>query len=135
MDNLTASEGILTAALEQLQGYGITTAIEKREIKLRKTFADAIVRLGYGGQELTYAVELKRGLRPEGPREGLLLGEGQDVLGLGSHDEQRRGAADVPGGLAVRETARYVGRQLGQLRLEGGVGGARQSDQGGRHGA
>ncbi len=66
MDKPTAREGLLATALERLQGYGITTAIEGRDVKLRKTFADAMVRLGYGGQDLTYAVELKRGLRPNG---------------------------------------------------------------------
>lgn len=66
MDKPTAREGLLDAALKRLQRYGITTAIEGRDVKLRKTVADAMVRLGYGGQELTYAVELKHGLRPNG---------------------------------------------------------------------
>jgi len=33
-----------TAALEKLQGYGITAAIEGRKVQLRKTVVDAIVR-------------------------------------------------------------------------------------------
>ena len=63
---------------------------------------------------------------PERPGERLLLGEGQDVLGLGSRDEQRRAASR-----RTRRTVRAVkplgmsADQLGGLRLDGGVGGAR----------
>lgn len=57
---------LLHTALQRLQDYGLTTAIERREVQLRTRRADAIVRIGHGGQEATYTVELKRGLRPNG---------------------------------------------------------------------
>jgi hypothetical protein len=57
---------LLATALQRLQGYGLAAEIERREVQLRKTKADALVRIGYGGREATYAVELKRGLRPNG---------------------------------------------------------------------
>ncbi len=65
VDKTAALDPLLAAALEKLQGYGITAAIEGRKVQLRKTVVDAIVRLGYGGREVKYAVELKVGLRPK----------------------------------------------------------------------
>ena len=56
---------VLEAALDRLRGYGLTVATEGREVRLGRTRADAIVRLGYGGQDVPYAVELKLGLRPQ----------------------------------------------------------------------
>lgn len=66
MDNSAANLTLLTAALQRLRAYGLTTQIERREVRLPKTRADALVRVGYGDSEATYAVELKRGLRPNG---------------------------------------------------------------------
>jgi hypothetical protein len=65
VDKTTAANDLLAAALETLRGYGIAAATERREVRLGRTTADAIVRLGYGGQEVQYAVELKLGLRPK----------------------------------------------------------------------
>lgn len=65
MDKVTAPPALLAAALDKLRGYGITAETEAREVRLGRTTADAIVRLGYGGQEVQYAVELKLGLRPQ----------------------------------------------------------------------
>lgn len=65
VDKTTAANDLLAAALEKLRGYGIAAATEGREVRLGKTTADAIVRLGYGGREIQYAVELKLGLRPK----------------------------------------------------------------------
>lgn len=62
---MTAANDVLAAALEKLRGYGIAAATEKHEARLGWTTADAIVRLGYGGREAQYAVELKLGLRPQ----------------------------------------------------------------------
>lgn len=64
MDNPTENP-LLATALEKLKGYGITATEEQRDVRLRKTTADAIVRIGYGGSDVQYAVELKRGLRPK----------------------------------------------------------------------
>ncbi len=66
VDTTIALPDLLTAALQRLEAYGLTTQIERREVKLGKTRADALVRVGHGDREATYAVELKRGLRPNG---------------------------------------------------------------------
>lgn len=72
------SAALLTIALQKLRGYGITVTIEAQEVRLGRTTADAIVHLGYGGQEARYAVELKTGLRPQ-------------MLGAVIHQVQRLG--------------------------------------------
>jgi len=64
MDKVTLP-ALLAAALDKLRGYGMTAAVEARAVRLGRTTADATVRIGYGEQEVQYAVELKRGLRPE----------------------------------------------------------------------
>lgn len=64
MDNTPPKADLLAAALARLQAYGITATIEAHGVQLRKTTADAMVRIGYGGREVAYTVELKRGLRP-----------------------------------------------------------------------
>jgi dihydroxyacetone kinase len=61
VDKTNATTDLLTAALTRLHGYGMTTAVDGHEVRLRETTADAIVRIGYGGHEVTYAVALKRG--------------------------------------------------------------------------
>lgn len=66
VDKTAAPADLLAAALKRLQGYGLTAEVEGREVRLRKTRADAIVRVGFGGREVVYAVEVKRGLRPNG---------------------------------------------------------------------
>jgi len=66
VDKPVVPADLLVPALERLRRYGITTAIEQREAQLRKTKADALVRVGYGGREVVYAVQVKRGLRPNG---------------------------------------------------------------------
>jgi hypothetical protein len=66
MDENANPLNLLAAALQRLEAYGLTAQIERREVQLPKTRADALVRIGYGDREATYAVELKRGLRPNG---------------------------------------------------------------------
>jgi hypothetical protein len=66
MDKDIGLQDLLTAALQRLQAYGLTVHIERREVQLPRTRADALVRIGYGDREATYAVEMKRGLRPNG---------------------------------------------------------------------
>ena len=66
MDKKTAPHDLLTAALGRLETYGLTARIEGRGVQLPKTRADALVRIGYGDCEVTYAVEMRRGLRPNG---------------------------------------------------------------------
>lgn len=79
VDKHTAAIKLLRAALARLRGYGITATLGAQEVKLGRTTADAIVHLGYGGQEARYAVELKTGLRPQ-------------MLGAVIHQIQRLGA-------------------------------------------
>ena len=55
---------LLDAALRTLRGYGVAVEVEKRQVRLGRTQADALIRIGYGGQDTLFAVELKRGLRP-----------------------------------------------------------------------
>jgi hypothetical protein len=55
---------LLDAALRTLHDFGVAAHIEGREVQLGRTHADALIRIGYGGQETTYAAEVKRGLRP-----------------------------------------------------------------------
>ncbi|MCM8598913.1 MAG: type IV toxin-antitoxin system AbiEi family antitoxin [Candidatus Accumulibacter sp.] len=66
MDKDVDLRDLLTAALKRLEAYGLTARIERREVQLPRTRADALVRIGYGDREATYAVEMKRGLRPNG---------------------------------------------------------------------
>jgi hypothetical protein len=79
VDKFTAPAILLTAAMEKLRGYGITAATDARGVRMGRTTADAMVRLGYGGQEVEYAVELKLGLRPQ-------------ALGAVIHQLERHGA-------------------------------------------
>jgi hypothetical protein len=64
MDKATNPNDLLATALGRLQARGLAATVEAREVQLRKTKADALVRIGYGGREVTYTAELKRGLRP-----------------------------------------------------------------------
>lgn len=57
---------LLDAAIQRLRGFGFDTQVERREMRLGKTRVDALVRIGYADRDATYAVELKRGLRPSG---------------------------------------------------------------------
>lgn len=66
MDKHASPNDLLATALQRLEAYGLTAQIERREVQLPKARADALVRIGYGDREATYAVELKRGLRPHG---------------------------------------------------------------------
>lgn len=64
MDKAATPTDLLAAALTRLHARGITAKVEAQKVRIPKTAADARVRIGYGGREVTYTVELKRGLRP-----------------------------------------------------------------------
>lgn len=66
MDKHVTAPDLLTAALQRLEAYGLTAQIEQRDGQLPNTRANAHVRIGHDGREATYAVEIKRGLRPNG---------------------------------------------------------------------
>lgn len=60
----TAERALLDAALGAARGLGVTAKLVRKHPKLRRTRADALVRLAHGGHEALYAVEVKRALRP-----------------------------------------------------------------------
>jgi hypothetical protein len=66
MDNPRQDTELLTAALDGLRALGLNAEIDRQGVQLGRTRADALIRIGYGDHEATYAVELKRGLRPHG---------------------------------------------------------------------
>lgn len=68
MDTTTPEAALLQAALEHLKGYGLAARLHGRQRvgRLPNAHADAIVRLGYGGREQTWMVEVRRHLRPQG---------------------------------------------------------------------
>jgi len=55
---------LLDAALEAARALGLTAQVVQEQPILGRTRADALVRLAHGGQEILYAVELKRAVRP-----------------------------------------------------------------------
>jgi len=55
---------LLDAALGAVRALGVTAKVTQKGPKLNDTRADAFVRLVHGGHEATYAVEVKRALRP-----------------------------------------------------------------------
>ncbi|MGH2361273.1 MAG: type IV toxin-antitoxin system AbiEi family antitoxin [bacterium] len=66
MDNskLGADRNLLEAALAKLTALGLAAEIDTLEPTLGRARPDALVRIRHGGQEVRYAVELTRGLRP-----------------------------------------------------------------------
>ena len=59
-----ARNQLLDTVLALAPTLGITAEIEKREVKVDDRQADAFVRVGRGRHTRTYAVEVKKGLRP-----------------------------------------------------------------------
>jgi hypothetical protein len=60
----TTARPLLDVALARLRARGLTVTVQTAAGKPRKDRADAQVRIGYGGRAVNYAVELRRGLRP-----------------------------------------------------------------------
>jgi len=61
---LPPEHALLDAAVEAAQGLGIAFEIVQREPQLGRTSADTLVRVTHGGQEVLYAVEVRRTLHP-----------------------------------------------------------------------
>ncbi len=61
---LTRDRDLLNAAVTRLAKWDLTAEIAPPEPELGRGRADAMVRIRHGGQEVLYAVEVKRGLRP-----------------------------------------------------------------------
>ncbi|WP_332777406.1 type IV toxin-antitoxin system AbiEi family antitoxin [Polaromonas sp.] len=66
MDKTTlgTEHALLDAAIEAAQGLGVAVEIVQRNPQLGRTRADALVRVTHGGQEVLYAVEVRRTLHP-----------------------------------------------------------------------
>ncbi len=64
-NNLPATDRtLLDAALARLAAWGLAPEIVALEPTLGRGRADALLRIRHGGQEVLYAAEIKRGLRP-----------------------------------------------------------------------
>lgn len=61
---LATDRTLLDAALTRLAAWGLDAEIAALEPTLGRGRADALVRFRHGGQEVLYAAEVKRGLRP-----------------------------------------------------------------------
>jgi len=61
---LATEQALLDAAIEAARGLGVTVQIVQREPQLGRIRADALVRVTHGGQEVLYAVEVRRALQP-----------------------------------------------------------------------
>lgn len=63
MDKHTENQ-LLDTVLAMAPTLGITAEIEKREVKVGDRQVDTFVRIGHGRHTRTYAVEVRKGLRP-----------------------------------------------------------------------
>lgn len=63
MDRYTQNQ-LLDTVLAIAPALGITAEIEKRDVKVGDRRVDVFVRIGHGRHTRTYAVEVKKGLRP-----------------------------------------------------------------------
>ncbi|HEY3049436.1 MAG TPA: type IV toxin-antitoxin system AbiEi family antitoxin [Polaromonas sp.] len=61
---LTPEHVLLDAAVEAARGLGVVVEIVQRDPQLGRARADALVRLTHGGQEVLYAVAVRRTLHP-----------------------------------------------------------------------
>ncbi len=63
-ETLGTEHALLDAAIEAAQGLGVVVEIVQRDPQLGRARADALVRVTHGGQEVLYAVEVRRTLHP-----------------------------------------------------------------------
>lgn len=61
---LATEQRLLDTAVEAARGLGVVVEIVQREPQLGRARADALVRVKHGGQEVLYAVEVRRALQP-----------------------------------------------------------------------
>lgn len=104
MDNgeIVDNQHLLHAALAKLQTLGLAVTLEGQDVLLRKTKADARVRIGYGGREAAYLIELKRGLR-------------QASLGAAIHQLERFGEEGL---LVTDHVTPSMAEQLRERRIQ-----------------
>ncbi len=61
---LIPEQTLLDAAVEAAAGLGVTVQVVQRDPQLGRARADALVRVTHGGQEVLYAVAVRRTLHP-----------------------------------------------------------------------
>jgi hypothetical protein len=61
---ILADKNLIDTALAAVRQLGIDAEVERRQPKLGRAQADALIRVRHGDQEILYAAEVKRGLRP-----------------------------------------------------------------------
>lgn len=62
--HIPADKNLIDTALAAVRELGIDAEVEQRQPKLGRAQADALIRVRHGDQEILYAAEVKRGLRP-----------------------------------------------------------------------
>jgi hypothetical protein len=63
-NHILADKNLVDMALDAVRQIGIDAEVERRRPKLGRAQADALIRVRHGDQEILYAAEVKRGLRP-----------------------------------------------------------------------
>jgi hypothetical protein len=63
-NHILADKNLIDTALAAVRELGIDADVERRQPKLGRAQADALIRVRHGDQEILYAAEVKRGLRP-----------------------------------------------------------------------
>jgi hypothetical protein len=63
-NHILADKNLIDTALAAVRELGIDAEVERRQPKLGRARADALIRVRHGDQEILYAAEVKRGLRP-----------------------------------------------------------------------
>ena len=62
--HIVAEKALVDTALTALRELGIEAEVERQQPKLGRAQADALIRVRHGDQEILYAADVKRGLRP-----------------------------------------------------------------------
>jgi hypothetical protein len=63
-NHIPTEKTLIDTALTALRALGIDAEVERPHPKLGRAQADALIRVRHGDQEILYAAEVKRGLRP-----------------------------------------------------------------------
>ncbi len=62
--HIPADKNLIDTALAAVRKLGIDAEVERLQPKLGRAQADALIRVRHGDQEILYAADVKRGLRP-----------------------------------------------------------------------
>ncbi len=63
-NKIRPEQALIDTALTALRELGIEAEVERQQPKLGRAQADALIRVRHGDQEILYAADVKRGLRP-----------------------------------------------------------------------